>query len=111
MLDINLQTINGASTSSATHESLISRTQKNFQQKKKKNLRAQKAIALDAHTSFDIHTRMLIFLFQYHVVGRAHDNYSACEYWHLLWFEFVVLFYLRNNSPHIKKSYKALFHT
>ena len=78
---------------------------------KKWTLRAQKAIALDAHISFDIHTRMLIFLFQYHVVGRAHDNYSACEYWHLLWFEFAVLFYLRNNSPDMKKSYKALFHT
>ena len=77
---------------------------------KKWTLRAQKAIALDAHISFDIHSRMLIFPFQYHVVGRAHDNYSACEYWHLLWFEFAVLFYLHNNSPHIKKSYKAFFH-
>ena len=70
---------------------------------------ANNRIALPPHNFFDIHTRMFIFLFQYHVVGRAHDNYSACEYWHLLWFEFAVLFYLRNNSPDIKRSYKGFF--
>ena len=42
---------------------------------------ASNYIALAPHTSFDIHTRMLFFLFQYHVVWReAHDNYSTCEY-------------------------------
>ena len=63
---------------------------------------ARNSIALAPHNSFDIHTTMFIFLFQYHIVGRAHGNYSACEYWHLLWFEFPVLFHLRYNSPHIK---------
>ena len=111
MLDINLQTINGTSTSLATHEGLISRTQKNIQLKKKKNFESPESNSSRRTYFFWNHTRMLILLFQYHVVRRAHHNYSACEYWHLLWFEFAVLFYLRNNSPHIKKSYKALFHT
>ena len=53
---------------------------------------ASNSIALAPHNSFDTHTRMFIFLFQYHILGRAHDNYSACEFWHLLRFEFVVLF-------------------
>ena len=111
MLDINLQTINGTSTSLATHESLISRTQKNIELKKMKFQSPESNSSRRTYFFWHPYQNVNFFFFQYHVVGGAHDNYNACEYWHLLWFEFAVLFYLRNSSPDMKKSYKALFHT